>query len=196
MPFTNPQEKGAFAMQYSPSETLVLTTPRLMMRQLNAADWPFYLSLQSHPAVMKFISDPRAEEDIRAGFESRLPVWQPGSQHWLCLVITHKASGQPIGLTGFLPGGETQAEVGFMLSPDWHGQGFGYESLLAVVKNGFTTLRLHKLTATVTAGNQGSRALLEKAGFHLEGTLRESYWLGGEWRDDWLFGLLAQEAAL
>lgn len=193
---TNLLGKGTFAMPGSYPDTLVLTTPRLVMRQLSAADWPFYLSLQSNPAVMKFISDPRNEEAARAGFDTRLPHWQPGSQHWLCLVIMQRASGVPVGLTGFLPDGNAQAEVGFMLSPDWHRQGYGYESLQAVVKYCFTTLGLHKLTATVTAGNQGSRALLEKAGFCLEGTRRESYWLGGEWRDDWLFGLLAREAAL
>lgn len=183
-------------MSVSYPDPLVIPTSRLEMRQINAADWPFYLSLQSNPAVMQFISDIRNEEAIRAGFGSRLPPWQPGNEHWLCLVIMQRDSGVPVGLTGFLPDGKTQAEVGFMLSPDWHRQGYGYESLQAVVKYGFTTLGLHKLTATVTAGNQGSRALLEKAGFRLEGILRESYWLAGEWRDDWLFGLLAREAAL
>jgi len=35
--------------------------------------------------------------------------------------------------------------------------------------------------------------VLEKAGFVLEGTLRENYLLDGRWQDDWLFGLLARE---
>ncbi|OZT17484.1 GNAT family N-acetyltransferase, partial [Serratia marcescens] len=30
-------------------------------------------------------------------------------------------------------------------------------------------------------------------GFQLEGTLRDNFRLAGEWRDDWLFGLLAAE---
>jgi RimJ/RimL family protein N-acetyltransferase len=34
---------------------------------------------------------------------------------------------------------------------------------------------IRRLTATVTAGNIASRALLEKSGFRLEGELRESY---------------------
>ena len=37
------------------------------------------------------------------------------------------------------------------------------------------------------------RGTLEKIGFRLEGELRESYSLAGEWHNDWLFGLLSHE---
>jgi len=52
---------------------------------------------------------------------------------------------------------------------------------------------IRRLTATVTAGNVASKRLLEKVGFVLEGELRESYWLAGQWHNDWLFGLLKKE---
>ena len=52
---------------------------------------------------------------------------------------------------------------------------------------------LRRLTACVTEGNQASRHVLEKVGFILEGTLRESYWLQQRWQNDWLLGLLKQE---
>ncbi|VFS42264.1 protein YnaD [Enterobacter cancerogenus] len=45
----------------------------------------------------------------------------------------------------------------------------------------------------MTAGNLASRGLLEKAGFRLEGELRESYQLAGRWHNDWLFGLLKKD---
>jgi hypothetical protein len=56
----------------------------------------------------------------------------------------------------------------------------------AVCRLAFTEAGLRKLSATVTAGNAASKAVLEKAGFLQEGTLRESYFLAGRWQDDWI----------
>ncbi|CTQ18733.1 hypothetical protein BN1200_70006 [Klebsiella variicola] len=56
-----------------------------------------------------------------------------------------------------------------------------------------TTPGVRRLTASVTAGNEASKQLLLKAGFRLEGELRENYWLNGRWHNDWLFGRLRGE---
>jgi RimJ/RimL family protein N-acetyltransferase len=65
--------------------------------------------------------------------------------------------------------------------------------LQALCEFAFNQGGIRRLTATVTAGNIASRALLEKSGFRLEGELRESYFLSGRWQNDWLFGLLKHE---
>jgi len=49
------------------------------------------------------------------------------------------------------------------------------------------------MTATVTAGNVASRRTLISAGFIQEGTLRQNFFLDGQWHDDWIFGLLKQD---
>ena len=96
-------------------------------------------------------------------------------------------------MTGYIHRGEVCAEVGFLLTPGAQGKGYGTESLRAVCDYAFTTGGLRRLTACVTEGNQASRHVLEKVGFILEGTLRESYWLQQRWQNDWLLGLLKQE---
>lgn len=73
------------------------------------------------------------------------------------------------------------------------GKGYGFESLQALCDYAFHQGGIRRLTATVTAGNIASRRLLEKARFRLEGELRESYYLGGRWHNDWLFGLLQRD---
>jgi len=45
----------------------------------------------------------------------------------------------------------------------------------------------------VTAGNRASKRLLHKSGFSQKGGSRQNYYLNGEWRDDWVFGLLADD---
>ena len=171
----------------------VLSTPRLTCTPLREADWPFFLALQQHPEVMRYVAEPRPEAAIREAFESRLPVWTPGSEHWLCLVVRDSRSQTPLGVTGYIHREDDCAEVGFLFAPQAQGQGYGYESLKAVCDYAFSEGGIRRLTATVTAGNAASKRLLEKTGFRLEGELRESYRLAGSWHNDWLFGLLKRD---
>lgn len=170
-----------------------ITSTRITYQQITAEDWPFFMALQREPRIARYLASSRQEETVRAAFESRLPRWEPGSRHWLCLVMREKTSGEPFGVTGFIDQGEGIAEVGYLLATRVHGQGLGLESLRAVCDYAFQVCGYRKLAATVTVGNTPSKRVLEKAGFVLEGTLRENYFLDGFWQDDWLFGLLARE---
>lgn len=172
---------------------ITLTTPRLACTALCEADWPFFLSLYQNPAVMRLVMDPLSEAEIREAFESRLVQWEPGAVHWLCLVVRERETNQPLGLTGFIQRDAAIAEVGFLFAPEAQGKGYGFESLQAVCDFAFSEGEIRRLSATVTVGNLASRRLLEKAGFVLEGELRESYQLGGKWHNDWLLGLLRSE---
>ena len=172
---------------------VTLVTPRLTCSPLREADWPFFLALQQDPVVMRYVSDPRGQEDIRAAFDSRLPAWSPGAPHWLCLVVREQSSGARLGVTGYVHREPDCAEAGFLFCRAAQGKGYGSESLRALCDYAFGEGGLRRLTATVTAGNAASRRVLEKIGFCLEGELRESYRLAGKWHNDWLFGLLARD---
>ncbi len=172
---------------------LIFRTPRLICTPLVEEDWPFFLALQQHPEVMRYVSDARSEQEIREAFDARLPLWQPGSRHWLCLLVRDSASNAPLGVTGYVHREEDCAEVGFLFAPEAQGKGYGRESLTALCDYAFNDGGIRRLVATVTAGNLASRRLLEKTGFVLEGELRESWWLDGKWHNDWLFGVLRHE---
>ncbi|WAT01473.1 GNAT family N-acetyltransferase [Rouxiella chamberiensis] len=177
---------------------IVLTTPRLTMRPLKREDWPLFLSLNENPGVMKFIGDIDTPAQIRHRFDQRLGHWTKYSDFWLCLVIRELETDAPVGLTGFFPDWRPyqQAEVGFMLLPEHQGKGYGQESLREVVNYAFRVCGFHRLQANVIEGNYPSRRMLERCGFQLEGLLRESYRLRGEWHNDWLLGLLRDDIAL
>lgn len=171
----------------------VLNTPRLSCSPLQEHDWPFFLALQQHPDVMRFVAQDRSVAEIREAFDARLTPWTPGSTHWLCLVVRDATTRTALGVTGYIHREEDCAEVGFLFAPAAQGKGYGFESLQALCDYAFRQGGIRRLTATVTAGNVASRRLLEKAHFRLEGELRESYYLAGCWHNDWLFGLLRQE---
>lgn len=174
---------------------LPLDSEQLSYTPLCEADWPFFLTLQTDPLVMQYVADPRSEETIRRAFDARLLPWHVGSPHWLCLVMRDKRSSVEVGVTGLVDRSEGIAEVGFLLASAHFRRGLGTESLRALCQFAFSTCGYRKLTATATAGNVASRAVLEKTGFRHEGTLRESYFLSGRWQDDWIFGLLSREFA-
>ncbi|WP_142501951.1 GNAT family N-acetyltransferase [Klebsiella sp. 2680] len=171
-----------------------ISSSTLDYRCLEPTDWPFFLALNQDRDVMQFISDSRTEDEIRVqSFEQRLQAWHKGSEHWLCMIISQKGSEVPIGVTGFIERGDGIAEVGFILAAEFHGKGFGSESLRDIARFAFDTHQYRKLTATVTSGNEASRRTLLKIGFQQEGTLRQNYFLHDCWRDDWVFGLLREE---
>ena len=190
----NKSDRPVSIKKYNERNPLALfKTERLIGTPLQQEDWPFYLGLQQHPDVMRYVADERPESAIAEGFNSRLPAWSPGSEHWLCLVVRSCESGEALGVTGYIHRDTDCAEVGFLFSPAAQGKGYGYESLRALCDYAFHEGGIRRLTATVTAGNIPSRRLLEKAGFIQEGELRQSYYLAGEWHNDWLFGLLKDE---
>lgn len=119
---------------------------------------------------MLYVADPRPQAAIREAFDSRLPSWTPGDEHWLCLVVRDRLTHTPLGLTGYQHHRREIAEVGFLFAPAAQGRGYGYESLRALCDYAFTTGGVRRLTASVTAGNEASKQLLLKAGFRLEGS--------------------------
>lgn len=190
----NKSDRPVSIKKYNERNPLALfKTERLIGTPLQQEDWPFYLSLQQHPDVMRYVADERPESTIVEGFNARLPAWSPGSEHWLCLVVRSRESGEALGVTGYIHRDTDCAEVGFLFSPAAQGKGYGYESLRALCDYAFGEGGIRRLTATVTAGNIASRRLLEKTGFIQEGELRQSYYLAGAWHNDWIFGLLKDE---
>ena len=57
----------------------------------------------------------------------------------------------------------------------------------------FENLEAVRVYSTVFVGNMGSRRVLEKCGFALDGTLRRHALKREEWLEEWFFSLLRPE---
>src|SRR3989339_5458 len=86
------------------------------------------------------------------------------------------------------------AEVGYWISQSQWKKGYGSEALEAVLDFAFNKLKLRRLEAGVIKGNPGSRVLLEKFGFKLEGTKRRAIIpkSTGKITDEHIYGLLKE----
>lgn len=82
------------------------------------------------------------------------------------------------------------AELGYWLGEPFWGQGIAtaaIKELCAFVFHHYDVVRIY---AEPFADNTGSRRVLEKAGFVLEGTLRNSVFKNGEFHDSCIYALL------
>ncbi len=162
------------------------------MQQISHEDWLFFYSLYQDPQVMKFVSDRQSEEQIRASFDSRLPLWHKNSTHWLCLVIYCQKTHQRMGVTGFKVFNEHNdkiAEVGYLIAPEFSGRGVASRTLAKVIEFATQQLKLTKFRAVVTQGNIGSEKTLEKNGFRLTEVISNNFQIGGENYDDHCYSL-------
>jgi RimJ/RimL family protein N-acetyltransferase len=75
--------------------------------------------------------------------------------------------------------------------PDRLGAGLGSRALDLMARHAFDLLGLHRLYAYVLAFNPRARRAFEKAGFVLEGTLRDDRWNGVAFTDALLLGRVA-----
>lgn len=70
--------------------------------------------------------------------------------------------------------------------PAARGRGLGAEAIELACRHGFDHLGLHRIYAYVLGINPGARRAFERAGFVLEGTLREDRWAGDRFTDAYL----------
>lgn len=62
-----------------------------------------------------------------------------------------------------------------------------------MVAHGFGPLALHRIHASCIVENPASARVLEKLGFRREGLTRQNIRIQGEWRDGYLYAILAGE---
>jgi [ribosomal protein S5]-alanine N-acetyltransferase len=78
-------------------------------------------------------------------------------------------------------------------NPEYWGRGYGMEVTRLMLRYAFEDLDLHRVHLRVTAYNLRARGCYEKAGFRVEGVLRQSFQVDGEWQDDLLMAILREE---
>ena len=85
------------------------------------------------------------------------------------------------------------AHIGLSLRPAMRGGGLGTDVVRVLTRYGFRTLGLNRLALETLSDNAAMVAAAKRAGFQLEGTLRECAWVDGEFLDIVLYGLLKSE---
>ncbi|GAA1355329.1 GNAT family N-acetyltransferase [Streptomyces beijiangensis] len=85
------------------------------------------------------------------------------------------------------------AHIGLGLRPSARGKGYGADVVAVLCHYGFVVRGLHRLQIETLSDNIAMLRSAERNGFVREGVLRSSGWVMGEFMDEVLLGLLAQD---
>jgi RimJ/RimL family protein N-acetyltransferase len=85
------------------------------------------------------------------------------------------------------------AHIGVGLLPSARGKGYGTDVVAVLCHYGFVVRGLQRLQIETLADNAAMLRSAERNGFVREGVLRSSAWVMGEFLDEVLLGLLAQD---
>jgi RimJ/RimL family protein N-acetyltransferase len=85
------------------------------------------------------------------------------------------------------------AEAGISLVPEARGHGVGTAAILQLLEFGFVRRNLRRIHLQAIGSNTAALRSYEKAGFVIEGRLREHAWVRGAYEDIVLMGILRSE---
>ena len=85
------------------------------------------------------------------------------------------------------------AHIGLGLRPSFRGKGYGGDVVAVLCHYGFVVRGLKRIQIETLADNAAMLRAAERNGFVREGVLRSSAWVLGEFMDEVLLGLLAEE---
>ena len=169
-----------------------LETHRLNLRRLISNDVSEILALRSNPEIMKFIPRPlitTQEEALEFISAMDTNVNNNSVINW---AITTKENDKVIGMIGYyrMKPENYRAEVGYILSAEYHGQGIMTEALQRVVQFGFEEMGLNSIEAVIDPENYGSEKVVLKNNFVKEGHFKEHTFFEGKFFDSVFYSLL------
>ncbi len=98
----------------------------------------------------------------------------------LRLMIEQQSTGKAIGMVDMydFDSHNSKAGVGILLDPAYQGNGIATEALTLLLNYADSFLKLHQLYVYISVKNERSKALFQRCGFTLAGTLSD--WISTE----------------
>lgn len=162
-----------------------LTTARLEIRPMKWSDADDMFAYAHRPDVTRYLLwRPHPNLDYTRQYLAYITTrYRTGDYYdW---ALTLRENGQMIGTCGFtrIEPAHDLGEIGYVLNPDYWGQGLATEAVREILRFGFETLRLHRIEARYMVGNDASRRVMEKCGMTFEGIHRDMMLVKGQYRD-------------
>ena len=160
---------------YTPMPSLpsvpVLSTDRLTLRGHTRADFGESAAMWAEPAVTRFIGGrPFTEEEAWTRLLRYIGHWALlGFGYW---VVRETATNRFVGEVGFVdykrdivPSLAGAPEIGWVLTPSSHGQGFATEAVRAILTWAESRFDGGRTVCLIEPGNQPSLRVAEKCGY-------------------------------
>ncbi len=175
---------------------LVLTSPRLLLRDFTPEDWQDVHAYASQPEACRFQAwGPNTPEESRAYVEEIVRLSQARPRTGFHLAVVFPPTRTVIGAGGLSIRHQRfrSGDLSYIIHPDYWKRGFATEVAHTLLAFGFTSLHLHRIWATCDPRNLASERVLQKLCMRYEGRMRETMFIRDGWRDSLLYSLLEHE---
>jgi RimJ/RimL family protein N-acetyltransferase len=172
-----------------------IETERLRLRFYTDADYDDLLALQSREDVTRHLPwGPRAPDEVRRSLAMKIAAAAMANDG-VTFAIERKDSGAYAGDASIWTGSHEhrQGEIGYIVHPDHHGNGFAAEAARPLLELGFTRFGMRRIIGRLDDRNRASARVLEKLGMRREAHLIENEYIRGEWQSELAYGLLEAE---
>nr|KHD99105.1 acetyltransferase [Kocuria polaris] len=172
-------------------------TERLAFRRFDGEDLEPMHSYQSREDYAQYAwRGPRTREECERTLaeNSGLRPWGRDGDS-VRFAVSPRGSRELVGeiVLTLTDAAAAQVEIGWVVHPDHAGRGIASEAARAAIEFAFAELGAHRVCASLDALNVSSAKVCERIGMRLEATLRESHRQLGEWRDELIYAILADE---
>lgn len=173
----------------------VITSERLVLRKMRVDDYEDMYDYSKRDDVTKYLlwSPHPNKNHTKKYLEYIKTRYDEGEFYdW---AVELKSEKHMIGTCGFtsFDFSNNSAEVGYVINPVYHGNGYAPEALLEVMAFGFLVLKLHRIEARYMDGNDASRRVMDKLGMRYEGCARSSMFVKGEYKSIHTCAMLSDE---
>lgn len=181
-----------------PIISLPIETPRLILRDFVSADLEAVHAYSGREEVSRFLiwgpnTLSQSREAIRDFQDDQKR--KPRRVYELGIVLKGGNAKSVVGGVGLKISDwfNRTGDIGYVLHPDFWGYGYAEEAARAMMAAGFHELGLHRITAICDQRNKASARVMERLGMRREGVFRQSKVIQGEWGDEYLYAILAED---
>jgi [ribosomal protein S5]-alanine N-acetyltransferase len=167
-----------------------MTTP--LLRPWQASDLEDLCCRANDDRIASFMTDAFPHPYSSLDGLRFLTLAMSSPERFRAIVMADRA----VGAIGLHPQGDIlsrNAELGYWLSPEFHGKGIMTRAVGEMVAHGFATLPVHRIFARPFSNNPASMRVLEKAGFVLEARFQATIIKRGEVLDELIYGIRSTE---
>ncbi len=169
-----------------------LETKRLLLRRVSNDDVNEILELRGNPETMKYIPRPLATTKDEALAHIKMINDKIEANEGINWAITIKGNPKLIGVIGHyrIQPENHRCEIGYMILPQYNGQGIVTEAVKVVLEYGFDDLQMHSIEGVIDPNNIASERVLLKNGFAKEAHILENELWDGKFWDTVIYSLL------
>lgn len=167
----------------------------IVLRLRRIEDVPAIVRASHDAETLRWLNDaPLEPGNERGSVERAAEQWRTG--RGAPFVIADADTDVAVGLVRVQPTGDEQvAGLGLSVFPEARGRGIGSRALRLAAAWAITELGLQRVFAEAAVDNAASIRMIEKAGFHREGVLRNHCTTHGRRHDCVMFSLLPRDLA-